>query len=204
MALPCPLLSSQDHCMNLNHPCNLDPILLSYKAFKGMVPQHVKNWPEYKQQVFGRELHFSRESKPTLQGQIRTESLSPQDHFRAILRFHQHGYLREGWHTECWPFSRWPSATGPLWKTTGWKQQHLTPNICSLCTTTTFLFPPPELLVSEWTDNQLQGEPAHTTDLKDRQGSMAASGSCSCWSNLTKRTFFTVMKKEHLRACCQV
>lgn len=110
------LCSSQDHCMNLNYPCNLDPIFLSYKAFKGMVPQHVKNWPEYKQ-VFGRELHFSRESKTTLQGQIRTESLSPQNHFRAILRFHQHGYLREGWHVEYWPFSRWPSATGPLWKT---------------------------------------------------------------------------------------
>ena len=103
MALPCPLLSSQDHCMNLDHPCNLDPIFLSYKAFNGMVPQYVKNWPECKEQVFGRELHFSRESKRTLQGQMRTENLSPQDHFRAILRFHQHRYLREGWHTECWP-----------------------------------------------------------------------------------------------------
>lgn len=168
-----------------------------------MVPQYVKNWPDWIEVIFGRELNFSRESKTTFQGQMRTEN-QDQDHFRAILWFHLHRYHRQGWHAECWSLSGDPSATCLPWKTTGWKWQRLTPNICFLSTTTTFLFPPSELLFSEWTDNQLQDEPAHPMELKGRPGSMAASGSYSCWSDLTKRSSLWWRRNSSEWVCCQV
>jgi len=73
-------------------------------------------------------------------------------------------------------------SNGSALKMAVWKKQHLAPKVCfAPCITTS-----PEFLVSGQTACQLQGGPAHSTDLESSQGSVAARSSWSSWLDLTK------------------
>lgn len=128
MASPCPLLYSQDQCMNLDHPCHLYPIFLSYHEHSG-TERDVKIWLEH--EVFSGELclprmknEWKRNEKPTL-GTNENRKPSSSVLFQSCsdsTSTAPSGRMRSS-------FWRAMSHASAL-KMAGWKQQHLAPKVC--------------------------------------------------------------------------
>lgn len=124
---------------------------------------------------------------------MRTESHPLLYYFRAVL-IPPAQLLQAG----CGAFWR-AIINGSALKTAVWKRQHLTPKVCFAPWLTI-----PEFLVSAQTACQLQGGPAHSTDLESSQGSMAARSSRISWLDLTKWTFLQWWRKNSSgQAYCQ-